>query len=341
MTDPTKNRYVYLSGDTVSDIDVFNPQTIERGVDFYIDVFRYIEESGCLNDFTFYIATVMPELLPSYGSKVVLVVLSDEHYLYKPYFAKIACIIRSYGAFPTYRDGFPINQLQLLSFLQYLYKMFECTISLLQSIMMTKRLSFIQIRERILHVPIGCFFRFDVINAPIKERDINYAFLGSIDYDPRKKKLLHRIFQPPKLVSRNLMMKAIDRFQLRGDMPNKIFLTGDFEESIKNRHMYLMTLENCRISICPRGSNLETYRFFESMKSGCVVVCEPLPDTWFYREHPGITIKNWDELPSVLSRLLSDENLMQQISDDAVRYWNRCASEAAVGKRVIDFIDSL
>jgi hypothetical protein len=36
-----------------------------------------------------------------------------------------------------------------------------------------------------------------------------------------------------------------------------------------------------------------THTAFEPLKARRVVVCEPLPDSWFYEGHPGITIKDW------------------------------------------------
>jgi hypothetical protein len=336
-----KNTYIYLLNNGQRIIDVSDPQPFERGVDFYVDVFKYIEQSQHLVGFTFYIATVMPPELPSYGDKVILLVVSDEHYLYKPYFLKIACVIRSYGAFPTYRDGFPGNKLRLLAFIQYIYKLFECATSLLDSAVRARTVSYLEARRKVLHVPIALFFRFNPKVIPVRNRETSYAFLGSVAYDPKRRKLFHRIFSPPKLASRALMIAAMNKFRSQTGKSGSIFTTGDLEESILNRDMYINTLQNTKISICPRGSNLETYRFFESMKSGCVVICEPLPKAWFYDGHPGVIIRSWNELPSLLSRLLSDDDLMQKLSDQALEYWNRSASEVAVGNKIALFINSI
>jgi hypothetical protein len=39
-----------------------------------------------------------------------------------------------------------------------------------------------------MNVPLGCCSRFEPEPIPMRNRDIDYAFLGSVTYDSREKK---------------------------------------------------------------------------------------------------------------------------------------------------------
>src|SRR6202000_1779185 len=45
---------------------------------------------------------------------------------------------------------------------------------------------------------------------------------------------------------------------------------------------YTEIMADTKITLAPRGSSVETYRFFEAMRQGCVVICDRLPPHWFY-----------------------------------------------------------
>src|ERR1700739_4245447 len=108
----TRNKY-YLQDGLPEAIDVFSPKTYQWGKDFYVSVFRQLEENTSLSGYTFYLASHVPGSLPEYGDKVILVVLQDESYGYRDYFNDIRCILRCLGTQPVYLDGLPFSRLQI------------------------------------------------------------------------------------------------------------------------------------------------------------------------------------------------------------------------------------
>ena len=110
------------------------------------------------------------------------------------------------------------------------------------------------------------------------------------------------------------------------------------KESISNPLNYADILARSKISLVPRGTCYDTYRFFESLKAGCVVICEPLPDLWFYQGHPGVTITDWRDLPRLLDQLLGDPQLLEYKSRQAIQFYNERCAEEAVAKRMVDFL---
>jgi len=324
-------------------LDVFEEVQTWVGRDanrFYISVFKEIEKCTTLTGFTFYLAFHVPDRLPEYNDKVVLVTLLDEDYKHRGYFNDIRCVIRCLGPRPVYKDGFPTNPLKATALLHYFYKLSRHFGIILRDIRKSRRFTVSRVRRKTLHVPLGVFSHFNPDLRPIAEREIDYAFLGSVGFIQlsRTKKWIHRLLSPPKIQARRAMLGALQR--LPEQYKGKIYATGDMLESIKNRDEYVQTLSNTKISLCPRGTSYETFRFFESCKAGCIVICEPLPDVWFYEEHPGIVINDWSRLPEIIEHVLEDEALLTARSAETLAYWNKVVSERAIAIRVAQFVEA-
>ena len=115
-------------------------------------------------------------------------------------------------------------------------------------------------------------------------------------------------------------------------------VTANFDSSIQNHAAYVAALAETRIVLAPRGVSHETYRFFEAIKAGCVVVCEPQPRTWYNHDHPGIVLRDWAQLPERLDALLADPERLEALSQSAQTYWRERLSEEAVAKTVAVFL---
>jgi hypothetical protein len=63
-----RNTY-YLQDVLPEAIDVFSPKIYQWGKDFYVSVFRKLEENTSLSGYTFYLESHIPESLPEYGSR--------------------------------------------------------------------------------------------------------------------------------------------------------------------------------------------------------------------------------------------------------------------------------
>jgi hypothetical protein len=195
-----------------------------------------------------------------------------------------------------------------------------------------------EVQRKTLHIPLGIFSNFEPKPKPIMERSIDYAFLGSIGFGERFRNWKHHLITPPKIFSRNQMLAAFHKVSAKFN--GKVYTTGDFFESIKHEASYEEVLADTKISVCPRGTSYETFRFFESCKAGCVVICEALPDVWFYKNHPAIILKDWSKLPSLIESLLNDEEMLKAKSAESLMYWNTiCEQNLAV--RIGRFIEPI
>jgi hypothetical protein len=93
-----------------------------------------------------------------------------------------------------------------------------------------------------------------------------------------------------------------------------------------------------KICLAPRGNIVDTWRFFEGLKSGCLVISERLPDQYYYRGAPVIEIDSWDELEKTITPLLDNDAALQQWSNRSLEFWKNVCGEEAIGRRVAEFI---
>jgi hypothetical protein len=93
---------------------------------------------------------------------------------------------------------------------------------------------------------------------------------------------------------------------------------------------YGRMLQNSRIALCPRGwKSRETFRHFEAMRAGCVLISDPLPDTRLYRGAPILYLEDWNKLEDVVDGLLQDFEHMRELQRQTVEWWESVCSERA------------
>jgi Glycosyl transferases group 1 len=335
-----QNRYFMVDLNPSEEIDIFLAHRCEweGGRSFYLDVCRSIETVSDISDLTFYISARTPAKLPRYGSDVVLLLLADELYAHRAYHHRLLAIFRCLPARPIYLDGIP-NSAKHFSYLaHYSYKYFQYAKGLVSIIRNREWPHIHEAATRTMMVPLGCFAHFEPDVIPMCDRDFDFAFLGSVTYNANEKKWFHSYMESPKEFARRVMCESTREISLGGRWRGFIHATGDMKESISNALNYADILARSKISLVPRGTCYDTYRFFESLKAGCVVICEPLPKLWFYEGHPGITISDWRHLPQLLDRLLSDPELLERKSQEGIKFYNDHCAQNVVADRMVKFL---
>ncbi len=327
-----KNSYTVLDEDVAYPVD---PRTVEMlgfGFDYYMEVFRVLETRYEVSGLHFFISIRCPNQLPKYGPSVILLLLSDVWYLFRPYFYRIRCVFKCMTIRPQLvATGSDAQQL-LSTVMQYVLRSISHSRSWLWSRLST--LGSGEARMRMYPLPLGYFFNPGVARTGIRDRDVGFSFAGSVEYIANEGFNLRRVLVPPKLISRRMMAAAVERY-LKG-RPNSgmVKKTDHFMESIANREEYLNLLKRSKIVLCPRGDISETYRFFEAAACGCVIVCEPLPAAWYYEGQPAVILDDWRKLDAVLDELLSNEAKLAEIAQRTVEYWRDRVSEAAVARYI-------
>ena len=103
---------------------------------------------------------------------------------------------------------------------------------------------------------------------------------------------------------------------------------------------YSQTMMQSRIALYPRGSSLETYRFFEALKFGCVPLTEPLPSAPYYDGSPAVQLRHWSTLPKTLDRMLSVPADLERRHRAALEWWATRCSPSAVAREIVDALNT-
>jgi len=164
----------------------------------------------------------------------------------------------------------------------------------------------------------------DIPNIPILNREIDIFFAGQVNYPTREE--LSKIVL--NLKSQRKDLKIVFK------KTNGFFSGWDLNQ-------YFDRLNNSKICLCPRGASIETYRHFEALRHGCIVISAPLPNVWYFQNAPIQTITRWNKLPVLVNEIIRNQGLLKEISKESVKYWNNKLSPKAVADFINVSIDSI
>lgn len=186
---------------------------------------------------------------------------------------------------------------------------------------------------RVHHIPLGYYNQVEVPLVEPAARPVDMQFAGTVAYAERTLLSPRRWLRRPHSVARREMLTALQGLaHRRPDIVVDTRQTTSFEAHKRSEaETYSRALARAKIVLAPRGGGAETYRFFEAMRAGCVVVCEPLPPTWFYRGSPALTVRRWREMPAVVERLLGDPEELHRRHLASLEWWRTRCSEEALG----------
>jgi hypothetical protein len=152
------------------------------------------------------------------------------------------------------------------------------------------------------------------------KRRIDVGFLGRMY--PHRKRFLTELSNHPKLKS------------------FRVDLTSETRLSVPE---YADFLNNTKISLSlPGNFSPETFRFYESLKLGCIVVSARMPANGLYLSHPGAQIDNIEDVDAIAAALESilaaseEHEAMQQRSLEAWESQYSTSAVAAMIRRVVE-----
>jgi hypothetical protein len=283
------------------------------------------------------------ERLPAYGERVVAVVLSDEVGHIPRYVGNVRAVFKCYGTRPALGVG-PRRDPSLAGLGELIQWSVRWLRWLPEGAAYARLVAGRRARGRpapplISTIPLGTYNQLELPIVPIDERPTDIFFAGSIEHHHR---LRHRLGDP-KSRSRREMMTAVDQLvRRRPELRAELRATTSFEASAAAPAAdYSQALMNAKVCLAPRGTSPETFRFFEGMRTGCVVVGGGLPPHWFYEGAPMIRLDRWAGLGDVLEPVLDDPRELRRIHRDALSWWRERCSEAAVGRFVAERLNAV
>lgn len=327
--------------------DIYEPSPANCGfVRYFGKVFQTVENHLKKQGLTFYVTMCEMNELPSYGENVIVVILGEEWGRIPQYSHKVGAIFKCYG-----RPRLECNPLLKPSY-------FNCMITmqfLRNSILTVPGIVNYQFQKvknwllgkgiaSIYDIPLGYYNSEELSIKNMEERHYDVFFSGSTVHEHYPIWSLQHWLKTPKTVSREQMLSSLTLFKKKHpEFEVEFSVTSAFgqQDNIEVSKSYSERMMNTKICLAPRGTTTESYRFFEAMRYGCIVVTEALPSRWFYNGSPTIVLANWGELEGTLEKLLANKQLLQEMHQQSLNWWETKCSEAVVGKYIAEKLNSL
>jgi hypothetical protein len=291
-----------------------NCYTLDCNLNHYYSILTTLKKiSPVFNEYIFIITRNVDELPIKDRAKLgrtIVIVIGDEWNRAPKYSNKVAFVYKSPGQIT--KLAFQKNWLwfNILVLIQYIRIWF-------------KRLPY-QHKENVISIPLYGYRYLPMEIKPIQEREYDMSFMGSIFHNHnRKGAWIRQILKTPKILSRTKAIGTMEKLKDKYSIYHKatvFFPHSDRESEEKN---YSEILMNTKICICPRGTNLETFRYFEGLRYGCIIIAEDQPDYEYLKESPAIILKSWDDLPGILSNLYKNKELMENLHKKGMEYFAR------------------
>lgn len=200
--------------------------------------------------------------------------------------------------------------------------------------------------NRIYPFPLGVVngFESDPI-VPIRNRSCSAYFVGNLNMN--RVPIFIALFRYPRWVLQTLQKRlSVTAFKkvllLLGNSiaikkpfkSGKIEFTPGFKQGYDIK-TYSSFLRDSKIVFCPKGfHSTETFRHYEAMSAGCLVISEKLPDTRLYRNSPIIQVDDWEEGIKVAERLLARPDEMVKLQHETIDWSDKMISSQAASEYV-------
>ena len=261
--------------------------------------------------------------LPGYGDKVIAVVMGDEWGRMPHYADRVGALFKCYGtsSTPTCNPFRNPRYLNWLTAFKFLYSLTQYAPSWLRY----RRAKYNSERLRgsmppVYTIPLGYANQHDLPMVPLQRRPADISFAGSVQHKSLSWWSPKKWLGTPKSLSRKNMLTALTR--IRASHPEwevDLKITPSFNAARSaSTAEYSRRVMNTKISVVPRGNSFETFRFFEALRAGCILITEHLPDAWFYHGAPVVRLNDWSELDEVLEDLMGDQEQLQRLHQQSL-----------------------
>jgi hypothetical protein len=346
MTSSANTYYIYRSYDDAPIPWDLSDATQNAAPDYFRRTLQVMDRHLGDHGLTFYLTWKLDEL-PAYGNDVVAVVLGDEWCRVPLYAQDVLATFKCYGTslplgLNTHHLFSSLNAVALAKHLRtQVYRLPGLSKHLTHRI--KRHISGNQPAPPIFDVPLGYGNQVDLPITPVAERTVDLFFSGSVEHTSYPWWSPQHWLQNPKTRSRSAMLEQLQALQAqRPDLQiglatasefawNAIYYSKEESHDMMDAETYSRHMVDTKICLVPRGTSLETFRFFEALRAGCVIISDPLPSRWFYDGSPAIILDDWQALPNLIDRVLDDPTLLETKHEAALDWWKNVCSEEAVG----------
>lgn len=299
-----------------------NCYMLDCNLNHYQEILKHLEQNNPVFKEYLFVITRNVDELPFKNKleleKTVVIIIGDEWTRAPKYADKVALVYKSPGQklkLAFHKNWLRFNIVVLVQYLRILYK----------------KLSYPN-KKNVFSIPL-CIYRLPPSPIkPIKDRKYDISFMGSISHNPPD--IIRTILKTPKILSRRKVVSVLENLKSKYSIYLKA--TNGFLHANKTpeEQPYSEIMMDSKICIAPRGTNLETFRYFEGLYYGCIVIAEEQPDYDYLKGSPAIIIKNWDEIPEIIEKLINDKDLLETLHKQAIDYYSKNCAPHVIAEQI-------
>ena len=274
--------------------------------------------------------------LPEYGPHVVAVLLLEERSKVPAYVLQVGAVIRNLPGTPFLGLRLRPTPPKLAALLLFEY-LRDCFLRRRSTARVRKEPPRVSESPRIFRIPLGYQSQQLLPQRPMSERTLDTFFAGDTA-TPFSRNNYRYWIPPAKTATRRQLWKVLDSLQKSGEWRIALSDVRPDEPAAHGRdyQSYSERMMNSRICVAPRGSSAETYRCYEGLRAGCLVLTNPVPNEPFLRGAPIIIVDSWRQLPSLLRRYARDVETLERYRTAALTWWDKHCSELVIARQLAD-----
>jgi GR25 family glycosyltransferase involved in LPS biosynthesis len=161
------------------------------------------------------------------------------------------------------------------------------------------------VNDNVLTIPLGYHWTLPLakpiaLAKPIEQRTYTWSFTGT-----------------------NWANRSNDLEPLLHIVPNKVEWYKKWNDSLQlNKKDYLEVLSNTMFVPCPRGNNVETYRFYEALECGSIPIFIEIPHVLGDLRTPFVKTTTWVEVGHMMEHLSKNKEQLIQYHKSIMDWWN-------------------
>lgn len=321
-----RNRYIFCRPDgTSTDVRLDRSGQFDFDDAYFLKALAAMERLGVAG-FTFLFVYDARVPLPCTGPDVVVIIYGDERRLVPAYLGEVGAVFTCFGMTPSLGSAPLLTRQGLLETADLARRVAQWLPGGLRRLAQS-----LEGRRAapVIRIPMGYQKLAPTPFRPLAAREHLLSFLGSIQGTGERS--LKTVLGTPKTASRRALVDVLEAMKADG-APIEIGLTGGYRDSLaRGPEAYSRVLMNTRICPVPRGTVLETARYFAAAKFGCVIVAERQPPSRVFENAPALTVRRWGELPGLVAELLADPARMEGLHRASLAWWDEVCAEPVLG----------
>lgn len=262
-------------------------------------------------------------LLPEYGPHVVAVLLQEERCKVPVYGHHVRATIRNLESQPAlcWRPHEHLGRLEMVLSFEFVRDWYTHFLSATEAHRRALEKSRVREEAALIRLPLGYHSQEALPQVPMIHRPLDAFFAGEIRH-PLPVHDYRRFTSTSKFVARAQLWSELERLAHTGRWRLDLGRTSASDPGARAFGSYSDKMMHTRVCLAPRGSVAETYRAFEGLRAGCLVVANRLPTRSPLARSPVLQIDHWGELEGILEDYAHHLDRLEAAHTESIGWWN-------------------